>query len=29
MSIDSVDRQWYVDLANKYIGDYLGKSRCN
>ena len=25
-SLDNVDRQWYIDLANKYIGDYLGKS---
>jgi hypothetical protein len=26
LTLDAVDRQWYIDLANKYIGDYLGKS---
>jgi hypothetical protein len=24
LTLDSVDREWYVDLANKYIADYLG-----
>ena len=27
LSLDAVNRQWYIDLANKYIGDYLGESR--
>lgn len=27
LTIDAVDKQWYIDLANKYIGDYLGESR--
>lgn len=26
LTLNAVDRQWYIDLANKYIGDYLGKS---
>ena len=26
LTLDQVNRQWYIDLANKYIGDYLGKS---
>lgn len=25
LTLDSVDREWYVDLANKYIADYLGE----
>lgn len=24
LTLDSVDRQWYIDLANKYISDYVG-----
>ena len=24
LTLDSVDREWYVDLANKYIADYIG-----
>lgn len=27
LSLDAVNQQWYIDLANKYIGDYLGESR--
>jgi hypothetical protein len=27
LSLDDVDRQWYIDLANKYITDYLGEEQ--
>ena len=25
LTLDAVDRQWYIDLANKYISDYMGE----
>ena len=27
LSIHDVDKRWYIDLATKYVGDYLGESR--
>lgn len=26
LTLDAVDKRWYIDLAKKYIGDYLGES---
>lgn len=27
LTLDSVDKQWYIDLAKKYISDYIGEEK--
>jgi hypothetical protein len=27
LTLDSVDREWYINLARKYVEDYTGESR--